>query len=179
MGGENLELVALLLAPLVFSILRYYVLERIADEGVGSLLTPLLRLPGVSLLVRWGVIRPDTLDSEGGTDGDTPADTPADTPDDTWDHEELGGGAVLIDRPRERFIRVPQMVDLSGGEQDPDGPPEQVRADPATVVAWVRRQRAAGWNRAEILAEGQELYGCSESTMVRRYRDATQGGGQS
>jgi hypothetical protein len=165
MAGEQLEFLSLILAGVLA-----YGIKIIIDRGVMTLLTPLLRRCHLTCLVRWVSRRSDTPDSG--------SDTPGDTPGDTWTTEVIGDGALIVGKPTSTTIRIPQMVrigkDQDQGHGDPDGPPVRgQRATAETIRAWVVRQREHGWSRAETLAEGQQLFSVSESTMVRRYRDAT------
>lgn len=158
MSGETLEFLALLAG-----LLLAYGIKRIIDKGVMTLLTPLLDRCHLTSLVNRVSRRSDTPDSEG----DTPTDTPPDT--------VLGDDVLRIGHDRTTTIRIPTMVRI-GEPGSPDGPPLPTsgpeKASPEAIRSWVRLRHSEGRTRAQILTEGQEIYGVSESTMVRRYREA-------
>lgn len=163
--GQNLEFLSLILAGLMA-----YGIKRVIDRGVMTLLTPVLARCHLTCLVRWVSRRSDT--PKNGSD------TPGDTTGDTWTTEVIGDGALIVGRPTSTTIRIPTMVrfgdDVDQGHSDPDGPPVKgQKATAETIRSWITRQRSNGWSRSEILAEGQDLFAVSESTMVRRYRDVT------
>lgn len=162
--GEQLELLALLLGALLA-----YGIKRIIDRGVMTLLTPLLRRCHLFPLVKRVSLMFDTPKSGADTLGDTPRDTPRDT----YSEEVLGDGALIIGKSRDQVIRVPQMVQFGADHVDQAHavPRPQERATSAQIQSWIRLQRADGWTRAQILTEGQTVFGVSEATMTRRYRE--------
>jgi hypothetical protein len=162
MAGEQLEFLALVVAGVLA-----YGIKTVIDRGVMTLLTSILRRCHLTCMVRWVSRRSDTPDSG--------FDTPGDTPGDTWTTEVVGDGVLIVGKPASTTIRVPTMVRIGQDQDhsDPDGPPARgQKATAETIRAWIIRQREHGWSRAEILADGQDLFAVSESTMVRRYRDA-------
>lgn len=171
--GQNLEFLSLFVAALLAYGLKRTI-DTVSERGVMTLLTPLFARCHLTSLLRRGVSRNDTPKNR--------VDTPVDTQPDTYDYDPNGaltvsrnpGSRVRLVSSRDRYAHNELNGHHDDQDQDQDGPPvRDQKATAAVICAWVKAQIDAGWTRAEILAEGQELYAVHESTMVRRYRDVT------
>lgn len=164
MTESNSGLYCLLLTVGIFLCLR-----QVSERGLRATLTPLTRWWDrlvVTVQVRRGVSQSDTSDSED----DTPPDTPPDTQPDTL----VAGGALIVGKPQTSRIQVPRMVTFSDESGNTQELPVESSASSDLIIRWVATQIAKNVRRQDIISEGQTLFAVSESTMSRRYRDATQ-----